>query len=179
VSSTKAGSTGEYQDTGGITESVSEQATKVKEKGRMELREQLDQRTNDFGRQTKSLAGALRRAGGEADPLASDTGVERVTSSVADRLEQAGSYLEQARGEDMLRDAERFVRTRPWVVAGAAAAVGFAVSRLLRAASEQRYDRSASTTVDGSPDWRAPATGRFEPRQQTAARTAEPTAVAT
>jgi hypothetical protein len=86
---------------------VSEQATKVKEKGRMGLREQLNQRTNDVGRQTKSLAGALRRAGGEADPLASDTSVERVTSSVAYRREQAGGYLEHARSEDVLRDAER------------------------------------------------------------------------
>jgi ElaB/YqjD/DUF883 family membrane-anchored ribosome-binding protein len=176
VSSTKAGSTGTQEGTAGVADAVSEQATKVKEKGRAELREQLDQRTNDVGRQAKSLAGALRRAGSEADPLKSDTPAERVTSGVADRLEQAGSYLEQARGEEMLRDAERFVRTRPWVVAGAAAAVGFAVSRMLRASSEKRYD-SGTSTRSGSQPWRPPAADPYE-RRETAARTSEPTVVA-
>ena len=175
MSKTEVGSTGQQDSTTAVAETVSEQATKVKEKGRTELREQLDERTSDVGRQARSLADALRRAGSEATPAASGTGVERVTSGVAERLEQAGSYLEQARGEEMLRDAERFVRTRPWLVAGAAAAAGFAVSRILRASSEQRYDRSASRGSNGSQDWRAPATSRYETREP--AQASEPTAV--
>jgi ElaB/YqjD/DUF883 family membrane-anchored ribosome-binding protein len=178
VSSTEAGSTGQQEGTAGVAETVSEQATRVKEKGRAELREQLDERTNDIGRQARSLADALRRAGSEANPVASGAGVERVTSGVAERLEQAGGYLEQARGEEMLRDAERFVRTRPWIVAGAAAAVGFAFSRILRASSEQRYDRS-SRTSGGAKDWRAPATSPYEGREPlTSPSASEPTAVA-
>jgi ElaB/YqjD/DUF883 family membrane-anchored ribosome-binding protein len=178
VSSTQAGSTGQQEGTAGVAETVSEQATKVKQKGRAELREQLDERTNDVGRQARSLADALRRAGNEASPVASGAGVERVTSGVADRLEQAGNYLEQARGEEMLRDAERFVRTRPWVVAGTAAAVGFALSRILRASSEQRYDRS-STTKRGAQDRRAPATSPYEAREPVASpRASAPPAVA-
>lgn len=178
MSSTQAGSTGQHEGTAGVAETVSEQATKVKEKGRAELREQLDERTNDVGRQARSLAEALRRAGSEGNPVARGAGVERVTSGVADRLDQAGGYLEQARGEEMLRDAERFVRTRPWVVAGAAAAVGFAVSRILRASSEQRYDRS-SRTSNGAQNWHAPAPSPYESREPSASpRSSEPTAVA-
>ena len=180
MSSTEVGSTGQQEGNASVAETVSEQATQVKKKGRAELREQLDQRTNDVGRQASSLADALRRAGREAGQDASGMGVERVTSGLAERLEQAGSYLEQARGEEILRDAERFVRTRPWVVAGAAATLGFAVSRILRASSEQRYDRT-STTASGSrdsQDWRAPATSGYEAREPVASRASEATAVA-
>jgi hypothetical protein len=66
-------------------------------------------------------------------------------STAADRLEQLGGYLERVDGRSMLDDVERFARTRPWVVAGVAAAAGFAASRVLRASSESRYDRSYGT----------------------------------
>ena len=46
----------------------------------------------------------------------------------------------------MLRDAEQFVRTRPWVVAGAAAAAGIVASRIFKASSERRYDQSTNTS---------------------------------
>ena len=72
--------------------------------------------------------------------------MERITAGVADRLERAGGYLERANGEEMLRDAERFVRTRPWVVAGAAAAAGLVASRIFKASSERRYDQSSNTS---------------------------------
>ena len=47
-------------------------------------------------------------------------GMQRFTSDVADRIDRAGGYLEQTRGDELLADAERFVRSRPWVVTGAA-----------------------------------------------------------
>ena len=175
MSKNEAGSTGQQDSTTAVAETVSEQTRKVKERGREELRDQLDQRTSDVGRQARSLAEALRRAGCEARPAANGTRVERVTSGVAERLEQAGSYLEQTRGEEMLRDAERFVRTRPWLVAGAAAAAGFAVTR------SSGRPRSTGTTVstsrgsNGSQDWRARPTIRYETREP--AQTPEPTAV--
>ena len=46
----------------------------------------------------------------------------------------------------MLRDAERFVRTRPWVVAGAAAAAGLVASRVFKASSERRYNQSSGAS---------------------------------
>ena len=138
-----AGTTGEEQG-GGIAVTVSEQATKAKDKGRRELRDQLDDRTTQLGRQARSLAGILRRSGVEAQAHGSDE-VERITAGVADRLERAGGYLERAHGDEMLRDAEQFVRTRPWVVAGAAAAGGILASRIFKASSERRYDQSTNT----------------------------------
>ena len=147
MSTTGAGTTGEQEQSGGIAETVSEQATKAKDKGRRELRDQLDDRTTQVGQQARSLAETLRRSGVEAQARGSDDlGVERITAGVADRLERAGGYLERANGEEMLRDAERFVRTRPWVVAGAAAAAGLVASRVFKASSERRYNQSSGAS---------------------------------
>ena len=106
-------------------------------------------RPDDAGRPAGALAcgdaAALRRRG--AGAWSDDLGVERITAGVADRLERAGGYLERANGEEMLRDAERFVRTRPWVVAGAAAAAGLMASRIFKASSERRYNESSNTST--------------------------------
>ena len=108
-----AGATGEQGQGGGIAETISERATKSKEEGRRELRDQLDDRRTQLGQQARSLAGTLRRSGVEAQAHGSDeVGVELIAEGVADWLERAGGYLERASGEEMLHDAERFVRTR-------------------------------------------------------------------
>jgi ElaB/YqjD/DUF883 family membrane-anchored ribosome-binding protein len=147
MSDVRAGTTGAQEGSGGIAESVSEQATRATESGRRELREQLDERTTQVGRQARSLADAVRRSGQTLQSQGKDeVGVERVTAGVADRLERAGGYLERARGEEMLRDAERFVRDRPWVVTSAVAAAGFVASRVFKASSERRYERSPKET---------------------------------
>jgi ElaB/YqjD/DUF883 family membrane-anchored ribosome-binding protein len=129
----------------GISEVVSDQATKAKETGRRELRAQLDERSTQVGRQARSLAEVLRRSGDSLQSEGVDEGVERITSGVAVRLERAGGYLERARGDEMLRDAERFVRSRPWLVTGAAAAAGLVASRLFKASSEDRYERASTS----------------------------------
>lgn len=147
MSTTEAGATGTREGLGEVKDKVAAQAVQVKDEGRRQLRDQLDERTTDVGQQARTLADALRRSGNEVGQGSSAAGVARVTSGVADRLDQAGSYLEQAKGEEMLRDAERFVRTRPWVVAGAAAVTGFALSRLVKASSERRYESSPDSSA--------------------------------
>ena len=123
-------------------QTVQTQAVEVKEKGREEISSQLDERTTQVGQQARKFADVLRRSStemqgqnGGAEPAA------RISTAVADRIERAGGYLDEARGDDLLRDAERFARERPWVVAGVAAAAGFAASRFLKASSERRSGR--------------------------------------
>jgi ElaB/YqjD/DUF883 family membrane-anchored ribosome-binding protein len=164
MSDMEAGATGAHEHGGGLTETVSEQATNAKDKGRRELRDQLDGRTTQLGHQARSIAETLRRSGVEAHAQGSDeAGIERITSGVADRLERAGDYLERANGDEMLRDAEQFVRTRPWVVAGAAAAAGLLASRIFKASSERRYDESTNTPkAAGAPSTRPKAKRTYE-----------------
>ena len=123
-------------------EAISDQVSTMKESGRSQLRMQLDERTTQAGQEMRSLADALRRSGSELEQESGGASMNRVADGVADRMERIGGYLQGAGGEDILRDAEAFARRRPWLVAGAAAAVGFAASRLLKASSENRYSQS-------------------------------------
>ena len=136
-------------------------AADMKERGSLKAREQLDQRTNQLGRQTKSLADVLRRTGQDMQQQQGQSeGVERVTGGVADRLERVGGYLEEVRGDDMLRDAERFARQHAWLVAGTAAFAGLLASRFLKASSERRYD-SATYTGRARRSWSPEATAKL------------------
>ena len=174
MSDVQAGTTGTQEATGGLSETVSDQATRVKESGRRELREQLDERTTQVGRQARSLAEAVRRSGQTLQSQGTDeVGVERITSGVADRLKRAGDYLERARGEEILRDAERFVRDRPWMVTSAAAAAGFVASRVFKASSESRYEGSSGTST--TPYQRVGDSGRSDDAELVA-RTSRQTA---
>jgi hypothetical protein len=139
------------QEAGRLGQEAQQTATEVKERGSVKASEQLDRRTNQLGRQTKSLAEALRRTGRDMEQQGQSDGVERVTGGVADRLERVGGYLEGARGDDMLRDAERFARQHAWLVAGGAALAGLLASRFLKASSERRYDSDARTGRTWSP----------------------------
>ena len=120
-------------------EAVQQKAVELKHEGRETLRQQLDQRTTQVGEQTRTLAQTMRRTGGELRSQQGDGAASRVAVGAADRLDRVGEYLENASGDQLLRDAERFARERPWVVAGMAAAAGFAASRFLKASSERRY----------------------------------------
>jgi hypothetical protein len=133
----------EAQDMG---QKVQETAVQAKEQGTRQLEVQFDQRTTQAGQQANKLAGALRRSGTELGTQQDGEMTSRLTHGAAERLEQLGSYLENVRGDEMLRDVERMARQRPWLVAGAAAVAGFAASRLLKASSERRYEVSGDWT---------------------------------
>ena len=78
---------------------------------------------------------------------------------IAEQTEHLGQYLQAADAERILADVESFARRRPWLTAGAAAAVGFVASRLVKASSERRYDRESPGVSPASTSQRSPATG--------------------
>ena len=118
-----------------------DKAIELRSKGASQLRDQLDTRTTDVGRQAKTVAQALRQSGqnlrGEGNTQAAS-----VTNSAAERVEQLGEYLERIQGDELLRDAERFARRRPWLLAGMTLFAGLVASRMMKASSEQRYQTS-------------------------------------
>jgi ElaB/YqjD/DUF883 family membrane-anchored ribosome-binding protein len=136
--------------TASLGEAVQHRAEEAKNEGGKELRRQLDERTNQVGRQAKSLAQALRKSGAELETREDMAGASKIASGAADRIEQVGGYLESVRGDVMLRDAERVARDRPWLVAGTAALIGLAASRLLKASSERRYDATTRSVAGGA-----------------------------
>ena len=125
-----------------IGDTVQETAVEVKQQGTQKLQEQLDARTSQAGQQATKVAGALRRSGSDLEQGGDADVATRLMHEAAGRIERLGTYLEEARGAEILRDAERLARQRPWLVAGAAALTGFAASRFLKASSERRYEES-------------------------------------
>jgi hypothetical protein len=123
------------------------------------LRNEIDSRAQDAGRQARSFADALRESGRQQDGSA----VGKVADAVAGQIDRAGSYLEHAQTDRVLGDAESMARRRPWAVAGAAAIVGFAASRLLKTSSEQRYGSTRRDERETS--WEPGTYGTTRPMQ--------------
>jgi ElaB/YqjD/DUF883 family membrane-anchored ribosome-binding protein len=115
-----------------------DKAMELRSRGASRLRDQLDTRTTDVGRQARNVAQALRQSGenlrGQGNEQAAG-----VTDTTAERVEQLGEYLERVDGDRLLRDAERFARQRPWLLAGMGLFAGLIASRMMKASSEERY----------------------------------------
>ncbi|HTJ26625.1 MAG TPA: hypothetical protein VMA36_10705 [Candidatus Limnocylindria bacterium] len=102
------------------------------------LTRQVDAGTKQLGVRVESMANDLRSAGqqlrtGSASPVADY--VER-GAALAERV---GRYLEESDSSRLVSDLETFARERPLALAASAAALGFAVSRLIKTSSSRRY----------------------------------------
>ena len=121
-----------------------DKAVELRSKGADQLRQQLDTRTTDAGRQAQSVAQAIRKSGenlrtegtGTPRPRASRTPPPTASSS------SAGTSSRRS-GDELLRDAEQFARRRPWLIAGIGLFAGLVASRVMKASSERRYESSS------------------------------------
>ena len=133
-----------------------EKAQELRSKSADQVRQQLDERTTQAGSQARSVAGALRQSGeqlrGEGNSNAAS-----ITDGAAERVERVGDYLERVSGDEMLNDAERFARERPWLLAGIGLFAGLLAARLMKASSERRYGASMSSRFDGGRSLPSPA----------------------
>ena len=140
---------------GGVTEQVQHVAGQAGDrlqeaKGKLgdQVKDQVGTRVSQLGEQADTTAHSLRAVGKELRNQGQDTPA-RLADQVAEKVEQAASYLQNSDGERILHDVEDFGRRQPWLVIGAGLAVGFAAARFLKASSNRRYD-----TMYG---WRLPA----------------------
>jgi ElaB/YqjD/DUF883 family membrane-anchored ribosome-binding protein len=115
-----------------------EKASELREQGSARLRDQFEQRSSQAGSQVRSLAEALRRSGNDLSNEGNSNAAQ-LTGQAADRIERLGNYLEQKRGDELMRDIETFARRRPWLLAGLGMLAGVAAARFMKASSEQRY----------------------------------------
>jgi hypothetical protein len=129
-------------------EQVQEQAQQVADRAqegmgqaREQVRRQVDERSTQAGEQVRSAAGDARSVAEQLRSQGKDRPA-RVAEQAADRAERLGGYLEQASGDDILRDVEDFARRNPWAVVAGGVALGFTLSRMLKASSGERYQSS-------------------------------------
>ncbi|MFM9852510.1 MAG: hypothetical protein ACKVOJ_06870 [Sphingomonadaceae bacterium] len=98
----------------------------------------------DMGKDKASgvLADLASMVEGVADTVAEKLGPQYgdYTRKAASTVSGAADSLKNANVDDMVESTRTFVRERPVVAIGAAAAVGFLLTRLLRAGSGDRDD---------------------------------------
>lgn len=110
-----------------------EKATEVKDQAADKASQLKDQATDkaDQGLDKASdglstAADKLRDQSGEGGPLPAQAGM------VADRLEQASSYLKGKDTNEIVSDLEKFVREKPVESVIGAVAIGFILAKILR-----------------------------------------------
>lgn len=124
-------------------EQVQQAAGQAKQQAGSKAREQIDQRSTEAGQRVRSQASDLRSVAEQLRQQGKDQPA-KVADQAADRIERAGSWLEQADADRILHDIEDFARRQPWAVALGAAALGFAGARFLKASSGDRYEQRFS-----------------------------------
>jgi hypothetical protein len=110
-------------------------------KGRVS--DEVDRRSTQAGEQATSVADAIRQASQQLRDQGKEPAAKPMDQA-AQRIESAGQWLRNSDGDQILRDVEDFGRRNPLAVAAGGLAIGFALSRLLKASSTDRY-RSSST----------------------------------
>jgi hypothetical protein len=115
---------------------------------RNRFREQVDQRSTQAGERASATAQDVRSVAQELRQQGKETPA-RLAEQAADRVDHVGRYLRSADADRLLADVEDFARRRPWAVAAAGLALGFAASRVLKASSRQRYQSSQSYSDGG------------------------------
>jgi hypothetical protein len=131
------------------TEQAKDKAQEAGQQAKGRVRDEVDRRSTEIGEQATSVADAIRQASQQLRDQGKEPAAKPLEQA-AQRMESAGQWLRDSDGDTILRDAEDFGRRKPLVVAAGGIAIGFALSRLLKASSSNRY-RGRSQGSGGLP----------------------------
>jgi ElaB/YqjD/DUF883 family membrane-anchored ribosome-binding protein len=150
----QAGATEQAQDKAKeVAGQAQEKAREAGQQMRGRVREQVDQRSTQAGEQLRDASGDVRSFAQQLREQGKDKPAQ-YAEQAAERAERVGDYLNESDGERILHDVEDFGRRNPWAVVAGGVALGFMVSRLLKASSNERYrslpQRSGSSQGHGS-----------------------------
>ena len=129
------------EDTGQAQERAQEKAKEVAGEAKSRLGDQVDQRSTQAGQQLSSAADDVRSVADQFRTQGKDTPA-RYAEQAAEKAQKVGQRLQDASGDELLRDVEDFARKNPWAVAAGGLVLGLAASRMLKASSTQRYRSS-------------------------------------
>jgi hypothetical protein len=152
-------------DGGGAKEKAQEAAGQAKDKAseaagqaKNRLAVEVDTRSTQAGAQLRATADDVRSVAVELRGQGKDKPAE-LAAQAAERVQRIGDYLHHSDGDRLLRDVEDFARSKPWAVAAGGLALGFALSRFLKASSARRYEssRGVERSYNGAPPVGRPA----------------------
>ena len=105
----------------------------LREQARERARGEVDERSSELGHYIEDLAPDVRAAG-ECLRDRGRGGLADVLDQIADRMREAGEYLDDADFDRLTHDLARETRERPALVIAAAGVIGLAAAQALRAA---------------------------------------------
>lgn len=152
-------SIGEAKDR--VVQQAGEKTSEIRQQARTKLRDQLQERSTDVGRQLSSVGGAVSEA---AQKLRDDgnSSAADLTERAGEKVSQVATYLEHADGDRVLHDLEEFGRRQPMLAAVGGLAVGFVASRFLKASAARRYQGVESDPWGGPMATSPPTSTRTE-----------------
>jgi ElaB/YqjD/DUF883 family membrane-anchored ribosome-binding protein len=115
---------------------VSEKADELLEAARKRGRGLLDRQKSAAGEELHSVADVMRDAARKFEER-QEGGVAKYVEKAADYVDRVSSTLRERDVEDLMVKVEEQLRRKPAVVLGAAAVVGFALGRFLRAGTQR------------------------------------------
>lgn len=118
---------------------VREHVKSVATKASAKARETTSQGLNTAGEVLDNVAATVEDSAQKLDERFGKTYGD-FARKAADAVSGAAQNVKGADVDDLLRTARNTVRKRPWVVAGVAAAVGFALTRLFRIGEDDQVD---------------------------------------
>ena len=134
----------------GIKDRAQEAQQQVTQTARERIREQVDTRSTQAGKQVSATAQALRTTGRSLHEEGQDAPA-RASEQLAGYAERIGDYLTNTDGEQLLHDAEDFGRRQPLAAIGLGLVAGLAASRLLKASSSRRYEHGQTNAPTPAP----------------------------
>lgn len=116
-----------------------EQTRQVAQQAKGEARSMAEERKGQVTSEINSIARAFRSSGQQLRNQ-NEEPVARYATQIADKLENASSYIEDHSVDDILSDAEAFARRRPEVFLGGAFGLGLLVSRFFKSSERNLYE---------------------------------------
>ena len=123
-----------------VKQQAQQQARQVAGQARDRIRGQVDDRSTQAGHQLSGQAEDIRTVAQQLREQGKDKPAQLVDQA-AQQTDRVASYLRDSDADRMLNDAEDFARRNPWAVVAGGIALGFAVSRFLKASGSERYER--------------------------------------
>ena len=133
----------------GAADQAKEKVQQGAEQAKSTLRTQFDQRSTDAGTRLKSQADDIHTVARQLREQGSEQPA-KVAEQAAQRVERIGGYLHDSDADRILSDVEDYARNNPWVVMAGGLAAGFLASRVLKASSNDRFQRGPSVPSIGN-----------------------------
>jgi hypothetical protein len=114
-------------------------ATQAARKSKSILGRQVERQAAAMGSTLTQTARDLEQISAQLSESATISLAADLADRAAGYVGSAGRYLENGNADQFIDDLERLSRSRPWVVAASAAAVGFVAARIVKSSSARRF----------------------------------------